>query len=185
MAISKEVKGLIEKLFNEDSDTVLETLLLLKDKGNANFIEPLLNLLLSNPPYGVSLAITDLLANMKDKAAIDKYAELFTSEKYQPISHHLLSIFWNSTFFDRANPHISSIVAMGLKGNYATLFEALTLLEALEAPFDEAQLLDGITQCKTFVASNQQDEKATLAQHVISVLTQMDNINSDVNLLEP
>ncbi len=184
MAAAKEVKALIEQLFNEDDDVVIEAISALKDKGDEQLIAPLFDLLVTAPAYGVTFAITDLLANMKHKAAIEKFEELFSLPKYQPIAHHTLSIFWNSTFSEKANAHISRIVEMGLAGEFATLLEAVTLIENLSAPFDEAQLLDGISQCKTYIASHKGDERLALVKQLADVLTDMDDHNSDIPLEE-
>jgi len=184
MAQVKDKKALIEKLFNEDDELVIETIAEIKDKGDELFIAPLLDLLLAKPAYSVTLAIIDLLANMKHKGAIREFGNLFWQPKYHPIAHHTLSILWNSTFSDKANPHISRIVEMGLTGDYSTLLEAVTLVENLVAPFDEAQLLDGISQCKTFIAANKNDERLPLIKQLADILSYHDNHNSDVAINE-
>ena len=180
MAKAKDSKVLIKKLLSEDDEVVTEVISDLKDKGDESLIETLLDLLLANPSYSVTLSITDLLSNMKHKSAIAKFEELFALPQYQPIAHHTLSILWNSSFSEKANAHLSRIVEMGITGNYATLLETVTLVEGLVAPFDEAQLLDGISQCKTFITNHKEDERLPLIKQLLAILSELDNHNSEI-----
>lgn len=177
---ANDTKALIDKLSAEDEDSILETLELLKDKGNENIVTPLLDLLLTEPAYSVTLGITDLLGNMRDKPSIDSFLRVFTEKRYTLIQHHLLSILWNSSFAARANQHVLSVVSMGINGTYLTLIEALTVIESLEPPFDEEQLLESISLCKAFIAANPKHEKLPLVKDVLTILSDMDNMNSEV-----
>lgn len=179
-----DTTSIVSKLVNSDEDVVLETLELLKDKGNATVIAPLLDLLLTDPSYSVTLATTDLLSNMKDPASIDRFLEVLVDKKYQPIQHHLLSILWNSSFSERAKALILPIAQMGVNGSFNTLIEALTVIENLEAPFEEEQLLESISVCKSFIASKPNDEKLPLVKELLNLLLNMDDTNSELDLDE-
>lgn len=178
---SKALSTLTTKLFSEDEEVVVEALTALKEQGDATTVEALLDLLLSDPSYSVTLAITDLLADIKDEASANKFLELFINQKYQAIQHHLLSVLWNSNFAARANAYLYSIVTMGLKGSYQTLLEAFTVIESLEAPFDEEQILESLEACKTFISANAGHEKLPLVKELADLLTEMDNNNSDIS----
>ncbi len=177
---AKDNQILIDNLSSKDEEVVLETIESLQDKGNQHLVTPLLDLLLTDPAYGITTAITELLGNMRDKPSIDAFMAAITEPKYEPIQHHLLSILWNGNFTARANPILLPIVTMGVKGTFATLIEALTVIENLESPFDEEQLLEGISICKSYLAENRNDDKSPLVSEILEILIILDNTNSDI-----
>ncbi|MES2629562.1 MAG: HEAT repeat domain-containing protein [Bacteroidota bacterium] len=179
-----DTKELIKKLTDEDDEVIIATLELLKDKGNATVVPALLDLLLTEPSYSITQQILELLNNMKVPAAMDMFLQLFAEKKYSPVHHHLLSVLWNGTFGSKVNHHLLDIVKIGVSGDYRTMVEALTVIENLEAPFDEEQLLEGISFGKDFLATQKDSEKSVLVKELVALLEHMDNTNSDIDIEE-
>ncbi len=178
---AKDTQNLQLQLQSDDEEVVLETLEKLKTTGNAASISPLLELLASEPTYGITLDILGLLTNMKDPASIDVFMNLFEDSRFKNIRHHLLTVLWSGTFVERGKGYILNVVKMGVDGDFKTLIEAVTVIENLEAPFEEEQLLEGIAICQNFISTKPSDEKLTLVKELKELLTAMDETNTDID----
>jgi hypothetical protein len=177
MAARKEIQALLEKLFDEDEDVVIDAIGKLKDKGDSLSVVPLLELLLSRPSYDIERELLSLFYGLKDKKAIVVFFENLGQSRFRPISAAMLSIVWNGNY-DAGN-HIAAITGLGLEEDFGTLFEALTVVENLEDAGNEEQLLEAIAACKKFLNDHPIHEKRMLVEEMLNHLLRLDNHSTE------
>lgn len=173
-----------EILLGEDTELAYAEIDKIKDSGNADSIKPLLEVVVHGKNRAVVESILALLSNLKHPAAIDQFLTLYLSSDYETVRADLLSVVWNSSFVDKSKVHFGSLVQIAINSDYLTSLEALTLIENMDGPFDEADLLEGISLCKTHLVSNPKDDKLVLVKELLAILERFDSQNTDVSLDE-
>lgn len=172
--MEKEAK-IIEQLKTELTFTsepkLLKTLEKVKGKGNDQMVEPILNLYSSTNHESVKKAIKGLLNELK---VTDGTTILIG--KLKNCDNELKEVILGSLWSAGLNPveYLPEIVKTACSSNYMVAFEALTVLENLEGPFDEEKISEAKLIINDYFA-NPNEETKQLISVILGLLNEMDN----------
>ena len=173
--MEKEVK-IIEQLKTELTFTsepkLLKTLEKVKGKGNDQMVDPILNLYSSTKHDSVKKAIKGLLNELK----LTKGTSVLI-EKLKDCDNELKEVILGALWSAGLNPieYLPEIVEAACSSNsYIIAFEALTVLENLEGPFDEERISESKLIINDYFA-NPHEETKQLISVILGLLNQMDN----------
>ena len=161
---------LVKDLNASQEVIVLDALEKVKTKGEPKIIPHLAQVLKQTQSQEVVRKITELLFSIKDEDAIPYLIE---SMKDQELQEEHRSIFIGSFWNSGLNPayHIDEFVAVAINGSYLECMEAFTVIENLEPPFDEDQLMNALVDIRQHINEHKNDEKAELLNSILMVLT--------------
>lgn len=169
---------LIEEINHKDESVVLDALKKIRSIGHPDLIEPLLEKWIKSSGE-VETQLTDLLYSLKDTKSV---APLISALQNKKFTHHrdkIVSIFWNAGLEPKDD--LSVFVKIAIDGNFMEALECLTLIENLEPPFSEEQLMDSLLLLKEYFASNpnEDDQKYTLLRTIATIIKFTDDHQID------
>jgi len=119
-----------DKLFSANTEIVLATIELLRDKGNKEYLPMLFDILVSAPETEVKNAILKLLGTVKDKETIPVFIDVLQNEKYKSIRKEIATTCWqNGLDFSM---YMDAFVDLVITESWEVAFEAFTVIENLE-----------------------------------------------------
>ncbi|MBX7094255.1 MAG: hypothetical protein K1X56_06000 [Flavobacteriales bacterium] len=160
---------LLKDLNSGDQHTVLESIKKIKSLGDASYIFPLLDKWFSS--HGeVEQELTELLYTLKDKKVNEVLVDALDEKRFIPQRAKIMTIFWNAGL--EPKEFLSTFIRIALEGDFMTALECLTLIENMEPPFPEEELMDGLIQLKEYFAKPgiDQEEKYTLIQTITTIV---------------
>jgi len=113
---------------------VMKALKTIQKEGSADEIEPLMDVFVKVSDGPVKTELEKMLTSMKVKGGDTAFLNLLEAERFQAHQAFILSNIWNLGY--QPVEHLDIIVKVGLKGDYMTAFEVLTIIDNLEPPFD-------------------------------------------------
>lgn len=167
MADNKQTQKLtkiLEDLHSDDVKKVSKGIKALEANGNATMIKPLADLLLKGVEEKNQSEIVELLSSLKDTTVVIEVMEVLEDEKYLPIRQTILSTIWN-TKVDFSN-YIDTFVEIAAKGNFMESLDCLTIIENLEGPFMEEDILESQLHLKAYMESTEKRDEQKA--HIIS-----------------
>ncbi|NNE55129.1 MAG: hypothetical protein HKN32_03845 [Flavobacteriales bacterium] len=168
---NKVLKSLTKDLFSSEEKTVLSALGKLKTKGDLTVVEPMLNVYLDSEGK-IREEIHSMLGELKISKAETPILDLALDEKFKAIRADMLYFVWNSGF--QPNDRLNDIVTIGLNGDYMTAVESLTVLDTLEGPFEEPDLMEAQLTVKEFMVTHKEDDRMDLASSIFKKLKELD-----------
>lgn len=147
--ISKKLQTILDDLNSSDEKKVLKAIKSLESNGNANVIKPLADLLLKSDSEKVKSAIIELLSSLKDSTIVVEMVEVISDENYLSVRQDLLATIWNMKvdFSD----YIDEFVEIATKGDFMEALDCLTIIENLEGPFMEENILECQLHLKNYL----------------------------------
>ncbi len=169
-------KQLIEDLNSKDEDTVLAAISRCKSLGDAEMIPQLLDIYIaadSESPVGIEMQ--EMLYTMKDKRVIEPLVEALDEKRFIPHRAKIIPILWNAGF--EPKDHLSTFVRIALEGNFMEALECLTLIENLEDPLPEEELMDALIQLKDYFSdkNHEQEDKYDLIRTIATIVKYTDD----------
>jgi hypothetical protein len=102
---------------------------------------------------------------------------------YIDLRHELLSTIWNSRI-DYSN-FLAEFVEIASEGNYLEALECLTIIENLDGPFEEADILEAQLHLKEYLESTTKtDEKSILMSEIALLIKNMNEELADFDIEE-
>lgn len=168
---SKIIQQLKSELTATDETKLLKTLEKVKSKGNDQMIEPILNLFSSTTHNSVKGAVKGLLNELK---TID--GTIFLIERLKSSNNELKEVILGALWSAGLNPieYLPEIVEVACNGNYMVAFEAVTVLENLEGPFDEEKISESKLIINDYFAEPKEETKQ-LVSVILGLINEMDN----------
>jgi hypothetical protein len=100
---------------------------------------------------------------------------------YIEIRHELLSTIWNSRI-DYSN-FLAEFVEIASEGDYLEALECLTIIENLDGPFEEADILEAQLHLKEYLESTTKtDEKSILMSEIALLIKNMNEELADFDM---
>lgn len=160
----KKLKKIIEDLKSSDPKVVAKSIKALETHGDATAIKPLADLLIDGTTEKNKAAVIELFCSLKDSSVTSFIMDLLDDEKYLPIRQEILTTIWN-TKVDFSD-YIDDFVFIATTGSFMEALECLTIIENLEGPFMEENILEAQLHLKNYLESNEpKDEKKA---HILS-----------------
>lgn len=162
----EKLKLILADLQSGDDKKVAKAIKSLESKGNASAIKPLADTLLSDISEKNRSAIIELFSSLKDTSVIVEVMDILDDEKYLSIRQQILSTVWN-TKVDFSG-YVDSFVEIATTGDFMEAVECLTIIENLEGPFEELDILECQLHLKNYMESNppKDDQKAFILSEI-------------------
>lgn len=166
-------KTLLTQLASPDEQVVIKALNQIKEKGNEQFVAPLM-LVVSNDSgmdEAADIAL-EILSSLKDTKAHATLLELLEEERYHASAAKFIAAVWQSNI--DASEHFAKIVKVALKADYMAVFEALTILEHGDQAIPEPQLIEAQLACKVYLSKNPKSDKKEMVENLLSTISTTD-----------
>jgi len=162
----KKHKQILLDLFTDDTKKVSKAIKSLEANGSSESIKPLADKLLTNPNPKNKAEIIELLSSLKDSSVCVEMIEVLNEEKYLPIRQEILSTIWN-TKVDFSN-YIDEFVEIAVNGSFMETLDCLTIIENLEGPFMEEDILECQLHLKNYMESKapKDEQKSQLLSEI-------------------
>ena len=159
-ARQKKLKEILKEFNSQDTKKISKAIKSLEIHGDSSVIEPLAERLLDKKlPEKNRKEIIELLCSLKDTSTREELIKLIENDKFSSIRHEILSVIWN-TKIDFSD-YIADFVSIAIHGTFQEAIEAMTIIEHLEGPFIEEDLLEAQLHLKDYKEKGQQDEQKT------------------------
>lgn len=135
-----KLKTILEDLKSNDVKKLTKALKSLESHGNTSVIIPLADKLMSGVSEKIKGDIVELLSSLKDTSVCADIMDIIEDVKYLPIRQTMLSTIWN-TKVDFSD-YIDEFVLIATTGSFLETLECLTIIENLEGPFMEENILE-------------------------------------------
>ena len=165
-AQENKLKKILEDLNSSDTKKVSKAIKSLEAHGDVSFIKPLSERLLSGVSEKNKGEIIELLSSLKDTSVCADMMDIIEDERFLPIRQTMLSTIWN-TKVDFSN-YIDEFVLIATTGNFMETLDCLTIIENLEGPFMEENILECQLHLKNYLERNEprDEQKAELLSEI-------------------
>ncbi len=136
MKISETQKKILLLLDTSTESEIIEGIKLAKQDGNEQILHKLIELLNQNQENQIGKHIFEVLYNLNDKASsVNVILQFIKNEQYKALKPQLFSVLWQSSL--NCSNYLLEIIELGLKSDYASMIEVLSIVESIAKPFDE------------------------------------------------
>ena len=147
--LTQKLQTILNDLQSTDEKKVTKAIKSLESNGNVHVIKPLADLLLKTDSNKVKSEILELLSSLKDTSIVVEMVDVISDKAYLPIRQELLSTIWNMKvdFSD----YVDDFVEIATKGDFLEALDCLTIIENLEGPFMEENILECQLHLKNYL----------------------------------
>ena len=172
-------KTIEKSLLSEDEKIFDSMIKFLEKNGKIEYLTKIIGLL--NKINDVRKSkVFSFLSKLKQKDAAPIMMEIVKDENNKPFQDLILNTFWNSSI--DYSSFFPDFVEIACKGGYITALECLTILENLNGPFNEGQMLDSQIHLKNYLElRKKQDDKAPLISEIAVFVKNINDQLSDIN----
>ncbi len=161
-----KVKQILEDIKSDDPKKVSKSIKSLEIYGDSSVILPLANILLSGINRKNEEEVVELLSSLKDTSTVVEVMEIIGDDKFLAIRPIMLSTVWN-TKVDFSD-YIDEFVEIAIKGTLIETVECATIIENLEGPFMEENMLECHLHLKDYIelTEHKDEHKAFLLSEI-------------------
>lgn len=164
--LTQKLQTILNDLQSNDEKKVSKAIKSLEANGNAHVIKPLADLLMNTESDKNKSEVLELLSSLKDTSTVVEMMEVITDESYLPVRQELLSTIWNMKvdFSD----YIDDFVEIASKGDFLEALDCLTIIENMEGPFMEENILECQLHLKNYleVPGAKEEKKAEILSEI-------------------
>ena len=166
---NKIVDDLLKDLGTNDTKTLTSALKRVRSKGNEKVIPALFKLIEKNEDESIVEEAKKIILELKSTAAIPYLLKELETNKNSEIRELILNSFWQTGF--NAHQHMDKFVKAATKGSFMEAFEAYTIIDNLEGPFQEESIMEAQLVLKSYFSDNkQEDEKFEILKNIAKQL---------------
>ncbi len=160
----KKLDQILVDLRASDDKLVAHALKSLEAHGNAKAIKPLAKRLMEPLSDKNRADLIELICSLKDSSARVELMDVIGDDFFLPIRNEMLTAVWNMKvdFSD----YVAEFVEIAVKGDFMEALECLTIIENLEGPFIEEDILESQLHLKNYLEST--EPKDAQKAHLIS-----------------
>lgn len=157
-----KIKELITQLRSGDDKKISKALKSLQIHGEAKVIQPILEVWKAGVSEKVEKEIVEFFSSLKDTYTVEPIISAINDANYQRLRQPLLNTIWN-TKVDYSE-YLPDFVRIAVEGDFMETLECLTIIENLEGPFLEEDLLEAQVTLSEYADSRKStdDSKAQL-----------------------
>ncbi len=160
---SQKLQSILIDLHSGDEKKASKAIKSLEAHGNATVIKDLAECLLNTSSEVNKSEIMELLSSLKDSTIAVEMIEVITDEHFLEVRQPLLSTVWNMKV-DFSN-YIDDFVQIAVEGDFLEALDCLTIIENLDGPFLEEDILECQLHLKNYLESGERDDQKT---HILS-----------------
>lgn len=165
-----KLKQIMLDLATDDVKKISKAIKALEANGDPSVIKPLAEKLLSGVSEKNQKEILELFSSFKDTSITAEMMDLIEDTHFLPIRQLLLSTIWN-TKVDFSD-YIDEFVQIAAEGNFMETLDCLTIIENLEGPFMEENILEAQLHLKSYMEKPgaKDEQKAQLLSEIALLL---------------
>ena len=171
----QKINTILSKLNSGDTKIVSKAIKSFESNGDSSVIRPLAELLLSDVSEINTKEILELFSSLKDSDARSEIMQIIDEKQFISIRQLMLSTIWN-TKIDFSG-YIDEFVDIAINGSFLEAIDCLTIIENLEGPFMEEDLLECESHLKKYMTSNPEkdDQRAFILSEIAINLKKFNN----------
>lgn len=172
--------NLLEELNSPNMDVAIQAVEKIKSIASEEIIPELLKMWYKTKGE-LNKRIEDLLFSVKNKKKAEEILiQELKREKLAERREKIVSVFWNA----KLNPanELSLFVKIAIEGTYMECLECHTLIENMEGPYPEQQLLESMLLLKEYFGKNKTEEKKPLLQSIATIVQYKDDTLTEESL---
>ena len=159
--------SIIEDLKSSEKTKVKNAIKILSSKADESIVQSLLDLYSTlNEESFVKQELKSVFSQLKISKALPVLIDNLSNINNRIKELSLFSI-WSSNL--DATDHIPKIVECACKGDFMVTLEALTLIENLEGPFNEQDLIESMITINEYLTENS-NEKIDLIKSILETI---------------
>jgi len=161
-----KLKKILEDLNSTDEKKISKAIKSLEAHGDSSVIKPLADKLLTGVSDKNKAGIVELLSSLKDTSVCAEIMDIIEDPNYLTIRQSVLSAIWN-TKVDFSN-YIDEFVLIAVEGDFMESLDCLTIIENLEGPFMEENILECQLHLRNYLESDapKDEQKAQLLSEI-------------------
>jgi hypothetical protein len=163
------ITDLIKDLSSNDNKKLTSALKRVRSKGSEKVIPFLFTIIETNKEEKIIDEAKSIILELKSTASIPYLLDILENHNNSKIRELVLNSFWQSGF--NAHQHIHNFVIAAIKGSFMEAFEAYTVIDNLEGPFEEEPIMEAQLVLKTyFSGNNEEDGKFEIIKNIAKQL---------------
>lgn len=172
---NKKLQQILMDLHSKDEQKITRAIKSLESNGDSSVIRPLSLLLLQDDFSDKNkLAIIEMFSSLKDSSTVVEMMDVIADEQFLPIRQTLLTTIWN-TKVDFSD-YIDDFVEIATTGSFMETLECLTIIENMEGPFMEENILE----CQLHLKNYLEDDSLKDVQKA-ELLSELALVIKDIN----
>ena len=165
-------------LFSGNDALVAKAITRCEEEGTAPLVEPLLAFYASGAPEVLRGRVAALLGSLKVSNVDPYFLQALSNRNWKHIHKDVVGFMWN-TGLQPVNA-VAQITELAASGDYALTLECLTLIESIEDPIPEEQILESIAIVHRTLSESGDDHHKKLLKEYMQVLN-FQRAQSDLN----
>ncbi|MBL1278748.1 MAG: hypothetical protein COA33_000615 [Fluviicola sp.] len=174
----QKLNAIILNLNSQDEKKVSKAIKSFEANGDSSVIRHLAERLLKTISEKNKTEIIELLSSLKDTSVKGELMAIIDDEKFLDIRQLILTSIWN-TKIDFSG-YVDEFVFIAIHGSFLEAIDCLTIIENLEGPFMEEDLLESESHLKNYMTSDTpKDEQRAVILSEIAL--KLKDFNEDVD----
>ena len=162
----------MKDLNSKDDKKVVAELDRAEQKGDINWVLPLLQAFRDRKEDEIRERMGDMLATVKLSGAEQIYLEALESGDCENIESDILGFIW-SAGFDPSNK-LDLITRIATKGDFRAALEALTIIEQCEIIEEEHVLLEAILNIRSAIDTCENESRKAIYEPMLAALIKLE-----------
>jgi hypothetical protein len=165
-----KLKQILMDLATDDTKKISKAIKALEAHGDPSVVNPLSEKLLNGVSEKNQKEILELFSSLKDSNATAEIRDVIEEEHFRPIRQMMLTMVWN-TKVDFSD-YLDEFVQIAVEGNFMETLDCLTIIENLEGPFMEENVLEAQLHLKKYLEQpgDKDEQKAQLLSEIALLL---------------
>jgi len=159
---------IIQDLNSDQDSTVLKAIRKSRTKGTEQVIPILFKVYAATKSNVIQEAITKLVNELKSTNAVEPLIKQLSSPQ-ENCRLLALSAIWNSGL--NVNEYVDEIIQSATNGSFMEAFEALTIIENLDPPFEEEVILNSQLILNQYFNSTTSPERDRLLKDIAVIIS--------------
>ncbi len=160
-----KINQLLVDLTSNNIAKVKTTLDALELIGNETVIFPILRAINPSESHDEkNQLLIEFLSTIKDSEIKETIINALSEAEFKPIRGKILSVIWNIPL--DFSEYLDYFVRIAIEGNFMESLECLTILENLEGPFEEEQLMEAQVILSGIKDQKFDNQKATIVSEI-------------------
>jgi hypothetical protein len=174
-----KIKLLIGDLISGDDNKAIAALKSLEANGDVSILPVLAVLLKTDLSDKLRLEILEFMNGLKETSAIPVFMELLRDEDNLSIRQELLTVAWSAKL--DFTPYLSDFVSIATEGDFMEALECITVIENMEGPFSEQQILESQLFLKEYIEDDapKDPQKAHIMSEIAILIKEFNELDDD------
>lgn len=164
----RKLEEIRNDLFSGNDALVAKAISRCEEEGTAPLVEPLLAFYASAAPEVLRARVATLLGSLKVSNVESYFLQALANRNWKHIHKDVVGFMWNTGL--QPVDAIALISEQAASGDYALTLECLTLLESIEDPISEEQLLESISIIHKAISETDDSDFKKLLNEYMHVL---------------